>query len=297
MPWRKGNRLKRIREGEAQGRIRDIYDEIKTAFGVPYVDFVFQALALYPAFLELLWRAIEPIVTSQQFFVLADRLRADAYTRAHSYLSVRDFRERVSRMDLGENGRQELVRVIDLCNYGRPLVLLTLAGQFLAFEAPIGGVDAVHATADHPVFTGSPVMIEEDAAPAGVRRIFDELKRRLNLPFVPSEYRAFARWPEFLNIYWQDMKNTIKSPVYEGCHHALRETAFSLAREFPERLQLAIPDLSEAGMSDSDITSVVRITELFLYSLSASVLNLAVAKIGIEGGTGIKERDKAERAA
>jgi hypothetical protein len=297
MPWQKRNRLKRVCENEAQGRIREIYAETKDVFGVPYVDFVFQAFAVYPAFLELHWQALKTVVTSQQFFTLADRLRADAYTRAHSYLPVRDFGEPVRRMNLGEDEHRELVRVIDLGNYGMPLVLLTMAAQFLAFEAPIGRVDAVQTPADHPVFPGAPVLVEEDVAPTEVRRIFEELKRCLNLPFVPGEYQAFARWPEFLDIYWQSTKNAIKSPVYEGCHHALRETAFSLAREFPQPLQLAIPDLSESGMSDSDITSVVRITELFVYSLSASVLNLAVAKIGIEGGTRMKERDKAERAA
>lgn len=297
MPWQKGNRLKRIPENEARGRIHEIFRETKDVFGLPYVDFVFQAFAVYPTFLDLHWQALKPIAVSQQFFDLADRLRADAYTRVHSYFAVRNFQGPIRRMNLNAIEGQELARVIDLTNYGSPLVLLTVAAQFLAFESPLGRSDSIQTPASHPVFSEAPLLVDEVAAPAQVRRIFDALKRTLDQPFVPDEYRAFARWPEFLNIYCQTVKNATESPVHEGCHHALRETAFSLAREFPQPVQLPIPDLSEAGMSDSDVTSVVRITELFVRSLSASVLNLAIAKIGIEGGTGMKERDKAERAA
>jgi len=282
MPWRKGNRLKRLSEAEAQGRVKEIYGETKQVLGLPCVDFVFQAFGLYPRFLDLHWRALKPIVESQQFFDLAERLRADAYTRANSYFRLSDLCAGINQLKLAPDARQELTRVIDLCHYGRALLLLTMAAQYQAFESSVGQDGVPHAPASHPAFAEPPVLVDEQTAPLSTRRIFDELKRNLDLPFVPGEYRAFARWPDFLKLYWQALKSIAQSPVYEGCQHALRETAFTLTWEFPRPVQLTIPDLSEAGINDSDLTSIVRITELLVRSLSASVLNIAIATIGME---------------
>jgi Halocarboxylic acid dehydrogenase DehI len=300
-PWRKGNRLRRIPESDAHGQVKQVYDDTKLALGLPYVDFVFQAFGRYPTFLELHWRSLKPVVESQQFFDLAERLRADGYTRVHSYFRVPDLCAEIGSLGLDAATRKEITSVVDLYHYGRALVLLTLAAQYQAFEAPVGQDTTRILPASHPVFSETPVLIEEEAAPPSTRRIFDELKHNLHLPFLPGEYRAFARWPVFLEAYWQSLKPVIESPVYEGSQHALRETAFSLASEFPCPVKLSISDLSEAGMSDADITSVVRITELLVRSLSASVLNVAVAKIGTEGGTGTlprqRSRSEDERAA
>jgi hypothetical protein len=38
-------------------------------------------------------------------------------------------------------------------------------------------------------------------------------------------------------------------------------------------------------MTDDQVSDVFRITELFVQGLSGLVLNIAVAKIGLEGGT------------
>src|ERR671922_534395 len=77
MPLKKGKPAL-VGEQEAEGSTREIFSEIKQALGVPHVNLVFQAYAAHPRFLELHWRATKPILGTQEFFQLADRLRAEA---------------------------------------------------------------------------------------------------------------------------------------------------------------------------------------------------------------------------
>jgi len=49
-------------------------------------------------------------------------------------------------------------------------------------------------------------------------------------------------------------------------------------------LELSVDQLLEAGMKEEDISSVARILDLFVRNLSGMVINVAIAKIALEGG-------------
>lgn len=291
MPWRKGHKLKLVPENQAQGRVKEIYREIRDSLGVPQVSDVYKALGAYPAFLNLHWKALRPITESQQFFALGERLRADAYTRIHSYFEVPDLCVHITDLAFSTGARNELTEVTELCLYCEPLILLLIAAQFQAFESPVGGSQE-RGAARHPVFAEPPLLIEEERASPRVRKIFDEMRRTMDLPVVPQTYQAFARWPDFLSVYWDTVRPIVQSPIYEGCHYGVRESGFALTREFPEVVDLSLPQLADAGIDDEAIASVVRICDLFVSSMSGTMLNVALAKIGLEGGTRHMELQK-----
>lgn len=286
MTWRKGNRLKQVSEGQAEGDIAETYREMRKALGVPRVDGAYQALAAFPEFLKLHWRALQPIVSTQKFFELADRMRADCYTRMHGYFEIPDLGSRIGNMEFSTGAQQELMEVVELHNYSSPLLLLLFAAQFQAFDSPVGQSGDSSTPAEHPEFSGDVVLVPETNAPAAVHRCYEDIKRTLGLSFVPNFYMSVARWPDFLQLYWDTLRPISRSPVYEGCHYGSRETAFTLVREFPAPLEFSIGQLSEAGISDDDIGSIIRILEMFVNAFSASALNVAAAKIALEGGTG-----------
>jgi hypothetical protein len=289
MPWKKGNRLKLLREADARGRTREIYEEIKQTLGLPHVSVVHQALAVYPDFLQLHWQVFRPLLTTGEFFILADRLRADAYTRAFNYFEVPNL-----AAGLDETTHHQLGQLTELLQYKNPLLLLIAAAQFQAFDAPVGRIVRSTHSPDRPVFAEAPQLIDERHAPPQVRNIYGDLRHTYGFPFVSYDYRALARWPDFFAAYWNVLKSSIASPVYEGIHHSIRETAWALTHELPHPVELTVAQLLDAGMSDQDITSVVRITEMFVNSLSALLLNIALARIGLEEGT--RPRGKAAEA-
>lgn len=294
MPWRKGNRLKVVREEQAEGRTAEIFREIKQALGVPHVNVIFQAYAVYPEFLERFWQAARPIVQTREFFALADRIGAEAYTSMHNYFVIPSLREDIADRALNPEDQRELIEAAELFHYNNPPLLLLAAAQLQAFETRVGRPERSTHPADHPVFSQKPALVEEEQAPAAVRRIYEDIRRAFGLPMVNTDYRAFARWPQFLEAYWRVLKNIVQSPIYQESEQGIRESAWNLARELPGTLELSASRLIDEGMSDDQVSDVFRITELFVRALSGLALNIAVAKIGLEGGT---RRARPEQAA
>lgn len=284
-------------EGEAEPPVRRVYQEVREALGVPLVGSLHQAWGAYPRFLELHWNAVRPALDCGRFFQLGERLRADAYTRMHNYFRIPDLCRTTEAAQLSSGARHELTRVADLFHYLDPLLLLIASAQLQAFAAPVGRGCDQHRAADHPVFAEKPVLVPDEAAEPEVRHTFDELRRAMGVPFLSIECRGFARWPDFLASYWGALKGVLQSPVYSESQQGLRESAWQMARELPHPLELSTDQLLEAGMEDDEVAAVVRITELFVRFLSGQALNVALAKIGLEGGTLQAPRPRAEQAA
>lgn len=283
---------KLVPEAQATGRVAEIYQEIKQALGVPHVNLIFQAYGAYPLFLEMHWKAFRPLLATSEFFSLAQRLRADAYTRMHNYFKIPDLCEQMTELSFSVGARHELEQVVELFHYNNPPLLLLIAAQLEAFDKRLGGKDETGeagtpkkgAAATHPIFNQKPVLVEDNNAPPATRKIFDEIKRELNLAILNTDYRAFARWPDFLSAYWPVLKGVTRSALYKENCLALRESALALPRELPLPLELTVEQLQDAGIKDEEVAAIIRITEKFMKVLSGLLLNVALAKIGMEGG-------------
>ncbi len=300
MSWKRGNRLPLVAEREAQGRTAEIYQEIRAALGVPHVSLIFQAYAAYPPFLEMHWTRLQPLVATREFFALADRLRADAYTRMHNYFDIPDLTARMEALRLSTGARQEVNELVELFQYANPLLLLIESAQLQGFEGAVGAPGAGTAPAEHPVFETPPIRVSEEVAGTHVRKLFDEIKHTLDVPIVGTTFRALARWPDFLAVYWEVLRGIVRSPMYQECMHGIRESAWNLVRELPGTFELTVDQLADAGMPDEDVASVVRITDTFVKDLTAMLLHIVMAKIGLEGGTRkpqAGQRTKAPEAA
>ena len=290
MPLSRKRRLLLVREADASGRTLDIYQEIKTALGVPHVNVIFQAYGTYPATLEAVWNALRPCVETREFFRCAERLRGEAYTRTHNYFVVPDLCASIQQVHFSTGAQHELSDVVELFHYNNPLLLLITAVLLQAFEDGPTFIRNAERNADHPLFAQKPIKISEEEASVPVRKIYEDIKRTLGVPVVNTDYQAFARFPDFLNMYWSALKPTISSPLYGENRHALRESAINLASDLPNAPQLTVERMQEIGLSDDEISAAIHITEEFLDLLSGLVVNIAFAKISLEGGN----RGKAE---
>jgi len=273
-----------VREQDAPPAVQELYQEIRESLGLAHTSVLHKVYAYYPRFLEAHWHALRPVVSTRFFFQLAERIAADAYTRMHNYFEIPDLIARTAELRFSSGAQQELRETIELFQYSNPLLLLIVSAQMQAFDGPVGDPVAPRDPANHPVFTQKPVFIDEETAPAPTRKIFDDMKRTFGMPVVNSDFRALARWPDFLRTYWETLRPIYASPLYQQSVYAVRENALAFARELPGPIELTVAQLSEIDMTDDQIASLVRITELFVGGLSALVLNIAMAKIGMEGG-------------
>lgn len=283
MPWRKGNRLRLVSEATADEATRRTFAEIKQALGLSRLELFYPALAVYPAFLGLHWETVASVARSQQLFSAAGCLRADAYTRTYNYFHVPDLS--AYRRPQPDEDAPDMVAVADFYHYVEPLLLLLACYQMQALEGATGQADVCTTPQpDPPVLEPPPCSIVETSASPAIKKLLEEIRRVLAVPFVSPEFCALACRPEFLRDFWAALKQMIASPVYDECRYGVRSTAWTLASRLPGPAELTVEQLSEAGMTADDIASVARILELFVTNLSGQLLNMAAAKIALEGG-------------
>jgi len=293
MPASRKRRLPLVSEADATGRTLEIYQQIKSALGVPHVNVIFQAYGAHPRFLDVMWNLLRPAVATREFFAKADHLGAEAYTWMHNYFPVPDLCYQIKQIDFSVGAPHELTGVVELFHYNNPLLLL-IAAILLAFEdGPVKHWTA-EVGADHPVFKDKPIKITEEAAPAPIRKIYDDIKRTLGASYVNTDYQAFARWPDFLSAYWNALKAALASPIYGESKHSLRESALSLASQLPNAPQLGMEHVHEMDLGSQEMSAAIHITEEFLETLSGLVLNIAFARIALEGGNQLRPTAKPE---
>jgi Halocarboxylic acid dehydrogenase DehI len=283
MAWKR-QKLRLVPELEAGAEVQEIYAEIKHALGLPYINPMFQALAGYPEYFRVFWKAVRPDLETREFFSLSRRLAAEAYTRVHNYFNVPDLGRKVREMDFSPGAQEELRDVIDLYLYNNSVLLVIAAAQMQGFENPSASPRPASIPAEHPTHPERPVLVDERNAPPETRRIYEDIKKTMGSPFLNTSYINFGRWPDFLREYWGALKPVMLSPIYEQNRNAIRNSALSLATELPRPLQLSPIELEEAGVSQGDLDAVMHITEFFLELLSKQLLNISFAKIALEGG-------------
>jgi len=276
-------KLALVREPQATGRVKEIFEDLKRTLGVPLVPLLYKAYAAYPKFLNLHWSAFKPLLQTEEFFELCDRLRADAYTRVQSYFKVPDLRRQMDSEELSLGARYELNQDIDLLYFLDAPVLLIAVIQMQAFDGPVGQTRPIH-SAGRILMRPRPVVVEETAAPPATCKIYQELKQSFGLPALNLDYRVLARWPDFLRDYWNLLKPMVSSPIYQESTQRVRETALGMAGQIPLPIELTLAQLDDAGVGHSDLRSIVQITESLINIFSALMLNITIAKIGLEGG-------------
>ncbi len=54
--------IEMVSEDEASGRVRDIYEEIKSTFGIDFVPNLYKVMASNPAYLEANWNKVKAVM-------------------------------------------------------------------------------------------------------------------------------------------------------------------------------------------------------------------------------------------
>ena len=270
--WKKGQAVQLVPLSAATGRVLDIYRDMQQLLGVPHISSFFQFLGSRPRFLDHFWGAVRPVVESQAFFFCSSRLRADAYTRVHTYFQVPNLKSELARQAFGPAAGQELKECIDLFCYSVPTTLLLASFLSESFEGPAGSDDVVRTPAPAPRGRSQPVMVEEDAAGPTAQAIFADIRSATGADVVHTVYQALASWPGFLQSYWSAIKPIVVSDLFQYCQSSMREDALSMIDELPGPVEFDATNLAELGMSQSEAGSLIGVTNMFARSLAASLL-------------------------
>lgn len=282
--WKKGESARFVPLSQASGRVLDIYCDIQQLLGVGNIGSFFQLLGAHPRFLAHFWGAVRPIVRSQAFASCARRLRADAYTRVHTYFQIPNLRSEVLRQQFIPGASEELMECIDFFSYSDPISLLLASFLSESFEGPAGNSDIALTAAPAPKPHPCAELVEEARASAAVKSIYADIHSSTETEVDDSIYQAFARWPGFLESYWNPIKAIAVSDLFLYCRSSMCEDARFMVSELPGPVEFNSMDLAELGMNQSEAGTLIRGTNTSALNLAASLLNVSVARIAVEGG-------------
>lgn len=246
-----------ILEGDARGRMRNLYHNIKATLRAPLVHDVFRVLAHYPAFLTYALEVSRPNLLSLTFENLAGELRAvpppDApLSPLPSAIRSRDLR-----------GASAVLPVFRYLN--AKLLLLTTAWYEALSERPILGLPTDETFIPPgflPVFSKHIHLIRLDTAPPQIRQLLQSITDT-HRGFVPSsDFRALAQYPTFLSAAWQRIQPHVDTPWHRDTTQRLLQRAQTLAHHLPYPIPLA-PARLLTMMSEREIASCLAIVAMF----------------------------------
>jgi len=261
----------------AEGRTKERYEDMKTVLQVPWMGVVTMAYAHYPTFFDTLWEGLRPVCGSAAFVEGTRDLRArieDGVTA----LDPPPIAERLTEMGYAPRERAQISDIVEVFSHGN-FPYLTIAG--IVATLLHGGEMSVLREA--PRFEGrhAPevnvplVLMEAHHADPPTKAVYEDIKATLGLPFVNTDYRAFARWPSYFAAAWGDLRGKAGGAEHEAIARTAHDGALSLAETLPNPEGLTSAALCAAAAKDAPLEEVQGVARLFFYLLPGLVTNVA----------------------
>lgn len=264
-----------VPERAATGELADVYARTKRGLGVPWMGVVAMAFARYPGFYRTLWQALEPVAASEAFAAACRDLRSFAETRVGAF-SPPAIGPRLAEAGYDAAELDQITACNEVFSAGNMpyLLMASLARALLEGQAWTAQGEAVPRPAQ-PSAGAHPVLMEAHHASPDTAALYADLRETLGLPFVNTDYRAFARWPSYFAAAWGDLKPVILSGRYEPAVQDIHERAVELALALPNATGLTPDALTEAAAQDADPQEVLAVVRLFQWLLPGLAFNVA----------------------
>ncbi len=267
--------IRPVPERAATADLARVYDRTKRGFGVPWMGVVAMAFAHYPEFYQRLWSSIEPVVATNAFGdacrELRDCVEAQAGVFAPPAISAR-----LAAIGYDTTEVTQITTCNEVFSAGNMpyLLLASLARALLEGHEWTGRGHG--STLPRPADDMThPVLMEPHHADPETAALYDDIRETLGLPFVNTDYRAFARWPSYFNLAWHDLKPVIQSTAYEPAVSLIHSRSVALAVALPNVTSLSSEDLIEAAARDADPAEVLAVVQLFQWLLPGLAFNVA----------------------
>ncbi|MEZ5657973.1 MAG: hypothetical protein R3E83_05440 [Burkholderiaceae bacterium] len=264
-----------VPEYAATGKLAETYARTKASLCVPWMGVVTMAFAHYPRFYDCLWNGIEDVVVSESFARACDELRACAEEQA-ARLKPPPILFRLGALGYDRSEVDEIRACNEVFSAGNmPYLLIASLARLLLEGERWHGTGPAHTRRTPRLTHPRPILIEPHHAEAAVVGLYADIRDTLGLPFVNTDYRAFARWPSYFSPAWADLKAAIVSPSYEARVFCVHERALSLVAALPNVIGLDSKTLRAAAAEDASPQQVLSVVRLFQWLLPGLATNVA----------------------
>ena len=119
-------------------------------------------------------------------------------------------------------------------------------------------------------------LMEETEATGKAKRIFEEIKVTLQVPFVPELFRALGFKPDQLEAIWTQVKGLYGSGCLDVKTKSLAALAVAAAQRNSYFVTIHATALKRLGASDEEVGELLQVASL------ATALNTLVSGLGLE---------------
>ena len=271
-----------VDETQADRPTIEAYELITRKLRVARVPLLFRALAGEKALLPC-WQALRPAVRLRAFEECADDLRARA-ARAAVDLGCPLIETQLEWAGYDLDEIDEIRAQVNIFHYQNPKLLLVVAVlcEALGGEAG-GGKETPRATQRVPRGVphemGIVELVPEDAN-GSLARVFKSIRAHLGLGAVADDFRAFGRWPKYLNLAWDDARKRDAEPRARGALDELWMQAEAATSTLPVKVSIPDRTLSAAGADPARVRALV---ERFRRAMPGLTLDVAQFKVQLDG--------------
>src|SRR5262249_6382876 len=185
--------LPEVSEAEAQGRVAEIYEEIRRTVGMPIVNLVYRHLAVEPKRLEAVWKELRRNLSTPKATRLVERAALHGVTSIPSQALAA----------VGVHGEKLRLARSTLHVYARANSRNLLGMQALMHGSPGGHEERA---GEPPPNVAILPMADLSALPPATLALLDEMSAALvgqeEPRLVPSLLRHFAADPPLLALLW-----------------------------------------------------------------------------------------------
>jgi len=263
-------------EYRADGKVAEIYEDIKRVLGVPWVGVLFLAYARYPNFLRVLWDGLAPIAGSRAFADGAASLH-EGVAEGVKALEPPPIAKRLQSVGYAPRELDQIRQLFDVFDHGNNQYALTATMARIAVEGVAVGRAGARGEA-RPQVAAQPfplVLIEMHHAGADLRALYEDVMRTVDLPFVNTDYRALARWQSYFATAWRDLKPHVGTEPHETLAAAYHRRCVDIVAALPNPAPLAPETLREAAERDASVDELIAVCRLFQYLIPGLATNMA----------------------
>ena len=119
-------------------------------------------------------------------------------------------------------------------------------------------------------------LVRPEAADPRVRRIYDDTRRTLHLPWIGALFQAYALYPDYLTLAWRDIKAHIHTTDYETEVRRLSGQAREGVDRFVVPVRATREAAQRAGLRADQLDNLDALLRLFAGLLPGLILNVAM---------------------
>ena len=274
-----GTAMPEVRESEAEGKVKAVFEDVKTTLGSPTVGLLFRRLAVYPWYLQLAWRNLKPNVTIHYFNVSADSIRraaADAVeTRVGPLAGPAPGAAFQNAVQLFRELDPKLLMVTGLLRAGTNGQVPTM-NMITAAEKRI-------VPSRRFAFDSELIEVSGETGATG-QALIDEIYIDSGISPGQLDLSVLAASTDTLSNVWQAVKPAVTGPEAERAALHLRAMAANATEAMPFRMEISATASRQSGLSEDQIDSVTQIvadawSSLARLTLAASAMHVAAGAV------------------